>query len=242
MRGAPQKGLAWLMRRIRSRMLAATSGLPGRRRDFLVQCQAKARRCQRRTVSGRTISRHRRQPDQHRYNTTHKSRSQRWRRKRRGAFLWKTASWWRSARISTCKAARVRKVEAIKAKKATKRELIVVATMISRLIGTPLISDRTEFSVTTGSLFVIYVRAQAYLAAHRGTEAAAEFQKIIDHIGVVSNDPTIVAAARLQLARALLLVDRGKAKSAYEDFLKLWKDADQYSPILKEAKAEHDRL
>jgi hypothetical protein len=133
-------------------------------------------------------------------------------------------------------------VEAIKAKKATKRELIVVATMISRLIGTPLISDRTEFSVTTGSLFVIYVRAQAYLAAHRGTEAAAEFQKIIDHIGVVSNDPTIVAAARLQLARALLLVDRGKAKSAYEDFLKLWKDADQYSPILKEAKAEHDRL
>ena len=118
----------------------------------------------------------------------------------------------------------------------------MVATMISRLIGTPLISDRTEFSVTTGSLFVIYVRAQAYLAAHRGTEAAAEFQKIIDHIGVVSNDPTIVAAARLQLARALLLVDRGKAKSAYEDFLKLWKDADQYSPILKEAKAEHDRL
>jgi len=94
----------------------------------------------------------------------------------------------------------------------------------------------------SGSLFVIYVRAQAYLAAHRGTEAAAEFQKIIDHIGVVSNDPTIVAAARLQLARALLLVDRGKAKSAYEDFLKLWKDADQDIPILKEAKAEHDRL
>jgi len=128
MRGAPQKGLAWLMRRIRSRMLAATSGLPGRRRDFLVQCQAKARRCQRRTVSGRTISRHRRQPDQHRYNTTHKSRSQRWRRKRRGAFFWQTASWWRSARLSACRAARVRKLEATKVKRATKRELIVVAT------------------------------------------------------------------------------------------------------------------
>src|SRR6516165_7789222 len=112
-------------------MLAATSGLPGRRRDFLVQCQTKARRCQRRTVSGRTISRHRRQPDQHRYNTTHKSRSQRWRRKRRGAFFWQTASWWRSARISACRAARVRKLEATKAKRATKRELIVVATMIS---------------------------------------------------------------------------------------------------------------
>jgi hypothetical protein len=46
------KGLAWLMRRIRSRMFEATSGLPGRRRDFLVQCHAKALRCQRRTVSG----------------------------------------------------------------------------------------------------------------------------------------------------------------------------------------------
>src|SRR5580700_637900 len=80
MRGAPDKGLAWLMRRIKSRMLAATSGLPGRRRDFLVQCKAKALRCQRRTVSGLTICRHRRQPDQNRYKTTHKSRSQRSRR------------------------------------------------------------------------------------------------------------------------------------------------------------------
>src|SRR5260370_41934124 len=52
MRGAPHRGLAWHMRRIRLRMFAATSGLPGRRRDFLVQCQAKALRCQRRTVSG----------------------------------------------------------------------------------------------------------------------------------------------------------------------------------------------
>jgi hypothetical protein len=101
------------------------------------------------TVSGRTISRHRRQPDQNRYNTTHKSRSHRWRRKRRGAFFWQTASWWRSARISACRAARVRKLEATKAKKATKRELIVVATMISRMVGTPAFSDRTEFSVCT---------------------------------------------------------------------------------------------
>jgi len=117
----------------RKELLAATSGLPGRRRDFLVQCQAKARRCQRRTVSGRTISRHRRQPDQNRYNTTHKSRSHRWRRKRRGAFFWQTASWWRSARISVCRAARVRKLEATKAKRAI---------MISRMVGTPAFSDR----------------------------------------------------------------------------------------------------
>ena len=94
----------------------------------------------------------------------------------------------------------------------------------------------------SGSLFVIYVRGRAYLMAGRGTEAAAEFQKIIDHVGVVSNDPTIVAVARLQLARSLLLVDRAKAKSAYEEFLRFWKDADQDIPILKEAKAEHNRL
>jgi ATP/maltotriose-dependent transcriptional regulator MalT len=95
----------------------------------------------------------------------------------------------------------------------------------------------------SGSLFVIYVRGQAYMAAHRGAEAAAEFQKIISHIGVVSNDPTIVVAARLQLARALELSgDRAKAKSAYEDFLNLWKDADLDIPILQQAKTAHGKL
>ena len=95
----------------------------------------------------------------------------------------------------------------------------------------------------SGSLFVIYVRGQAYLAARRASEAAAEFQKIIDHIGVVSNDPTIVVAARLQLARALKLSgDRAKAKSAYESFLDIWKDADPDIPILRQAKVEHERL
>ncbi|MBV9771352.1 MAG: protein kinase [Bryobacterales bacterium] len=94
-----------------------------------------------------------------------------------------------------------------------------------------------------GSLYVIYMRGQAYVEGHRGAEAAAEFQKIIDHIGVVSNDPTIVVAARLQLARALALSgDRGKAKFAYEDFLKLWKAADPGIPILEQAKAEHEGL
>jgi tetratricopeptide (TPR) repeat protein len=94
-----------------------------------------------------------------------------------------------------------------------------------------------------GSLYVIYMRGQAYMAAHRGAEAAAEFQKIIDHIGVVSNDPTIVVAARLQLARAFALSgDRAKAKAAYQDFLNLWKEADPEIPILQQAKAEHERL
>jgi tetratricopeptide (TPR) repeat protein len=95
----------------------------------------------------------------------------------------------------------------------------------------------------SGSLFVIYVRGQAYMAAHRGAEAVEEFQKIISHIGVVSNDPTIVVAARLQLARAWALSgDRGKAKSAYEDFLNSWKDADVDIPILQQAHAEHAKL
>ena len=94
-----------------------------------------------------------------------------------------------------------------------------------------------------GSLYVIYMRGQAYLAAHRGAEAAAEFQKIIDHIGVVSNDPTIVVAARLQLARALTISgDHARAKTAYEDFLTFWKDADHDIPILQQAKAEMRRL
>jgi len=94
-----------------------------------------------------------------------------------------------------------------------------------------------------GSFYPIYMRGQAYLALHRGAEAAAEFQKIIDHIGVVSNDPTIVVAARLQLARALKLSgDRGRAKSAYESFLNSWKNADPEIPILQQAKAEYARL
>jgi tetratricopeptide (TPR) repeat protein len=94
-----------------------------------------------------------------------------------------------------------------------------------------------------GSLFVIYLRGQAWMAAHRGDKAASEFQKIIDHIGVVSNDPTIVVAARLQLARALASVgDRGKAKSAYESFLTLWKEADPDVPILLQAKAEYAKF
>jgi hypothetical protein len=81
------------------------------------------------------------------------------------------------------------------------------------------------------------------MAAHRGAEAAEEFQKIISHIGIASNDPTIVVAARLQLARAWALSgDRGKAKSAYEDFLNSWKDADADIPILQQAHAEHAKL
>ena len=80
------------------------------------------------------------------------------------------------------------------------------------------------------------------MAAHRYAEAAAEFQKILDHRGIVGADP-IGALAHLQLVRTFALAgDKVKAKLAYEDFLTLWKDADSDIPILVQAKAEYARL
>ena len=93
-----------------------------------------------------------------------------------------------------------------------------------------------------GSLYPIYVRGLAYLAAHQGENAAREFQKILDHRGIVVTDP-IGALAHLQLGRAFALAGvRSKAASAYHDFLTLWKDADVEIPIVKDAKAEFSRL
>jgi hypothetical protein len=87
-----------------------------------------------------------------------------------------------------------------------------------------------------------YVRGEAYLAQGRGGEAVAEFQKILDHRGVVISDP-IGALAHLQLGRAYALSqDKTKARSCYEDFLTLWKDADPDIPVLKQAKAEYAKL
>jgi hypothetical protein len=80
------------------------------------------------------------------------------------------------------------------------------------------------------------------LAAHKGNEAAAEFQKILDHRGIVVND-SIGALAHLQLGRSYVLQgNTAKARVAYQDFLTLWKDADPDIPILKEAKAEYAKL
>jgi tetratricopeptide (TPR) repeat protein len=92
------------------------------------------------------------------------------------------------------------------------------------------------------SLDPAYVRGQAYLLAHNGDAAAAEFQKLLNYRGLVGNSPT-GALGRLQLGRAYALQgDTGKARSAYQDFLTLWKDADPDIPILKEAKAEYAKL
>ena len=92
------------------------------------------------------------------------------------------------------------------------------------------------------SLYPIYVRGEAYRAGHHGPEAATEFQKILDHRGIVVSDP-IGALAHLQLGKAYALAgDKTKARSAYQDFLTLWKDADPDIPILKQAKAEYAKL
>src|SRR5437773_10598236 len=93
-----------------------------------------------------------------------------------------------------------------------------------------------------GGLHSAYVRGEALLAAHRYAEAAVEFQKILDHRGIVGTDP-IGALAHVQLGRAFALSgDKTKAKAAYDAFLALWKDADPDIPILKSAKAEYARL
>jgi eukaryotic-like serine/threonine-protein kinase len=105
-----------------------------------------------------------------------------------------------------------------------------------------------ELGMTTSStygwtaLYPVFVRGEAYLALHRGSEAAAEFQKILDHRGIVLNEP-IGALAHLQIGRAYAMQgDTAKAKAAYQDFLTLWKDADPDIPVLIAAKAEYAKL
>ncbi len=93
-----------------------------------------------------------------------------------------------------------------------------------------------------GALYPVYLRGQAYLAAHQGTEAAREFQKIVDHPGITIGDAFGVLA-HLGLARAYALTgDTAKARAAYQDFFMLWKEADPGIPVLKQAKAEYAKL
>ena len=87
-----------------------------------------------------------------------------------------------------------------------------------------------------------YVRGLAYLAALKPVEAAAEFQRIVDHRSIVLVDP-IDALARLQLARALALSgDTVKARGVYDGLFALWGNADTRIPLIDEARAEHARL
>jgi eukaryotic-like serine/threonine-protein kinase len=109
-----------------------------------------------------------------------------------------------------------------------------------------------SFLLNISCLYPVYVRGEAYLAAGQGSAAAAEFQKILDHSGIVWNCWT-GALAHLGVARANALQSRAskgadadaarvRALAAYKDFLTLWKDADADIPILKEAKAEYARV
>jgi len=93
-----------------------------------------------------------------------------------------------------------------------------------------------------GTLYPAYVRGLAYLLLKDGNAAAAEFQKFQEYRGVVLNH-ALGALARLGLARAYLLAgDKARARSAYEAFLTLWKDADPDIPVLKQAKTEYASL
>jgi serine/threonine protein kinase/tetratricopeptide (TPR) repeat protein len=93
-----------------------------------------------------------------------------------------------------------------------------------------------------GNLYPVYVRGQAYLSARQGTAAAVEFQKLVDHVGIVQNF-LLGSLAHLGLARAYALAgDTAKSRTAYQDFFVPWKDADPDIPLLKQAKAEYAKL
>jgi len=118
------------------------------------------------------------------------------------------------------------------------RAIEVLQAAVPYELGTP----RSNLQGYFGALYPVYVRGEAYLAAHQGSEAAHEFQKILDHRGIVVSDP-IGALAHLQLARSYAVSgDKTKAKTAYHDFLTLWRNADADIPILRQAKAEYAKL
>lgn len=124
---------------------------------------------------------------------------------------------------------------------ALRAQLALSANHSSEALETIHTATPYELGRPTGSataLYPVYLRGAAYLAERKGPEAAAEFQEILDHRSIVSSDP-IGALAHLQLARAYALSgDTARAKSAYQDFFTLWKDADRDIPILSHAKKE----
>jgi eukaryotic-like serine/threonine-protein kinase len=92
------------------------------------------------------------------------------------------------------------------------------------------------------TLYPAYVRGLAYLMAGQGREAAAEFQKLLDHRDIVANFVQ-GALAHVYLARAKAMAgDKEGARKSYQDFLTLWKDADPEIPILKEVQREYSKL
>jgi eukaryotic-like serine/threonine-protein kinase len=104
-----------------------------------------------------------------------------------------------------------------------------------------LLEQTGPYELSTG-LYPTYIRGLAYLRSRQGGAAATEFQKILDHRGLIINSDG-ESMARLGLARARAMSgDTSGARTAYQDFLALWKDADPDIPVLKEAKAEYANL
>ncbi len=141
---------------------------------------------------------------------------------------------------------------AIRAQLALNRKNPADALNALQAAAPPIELGNIDFLANLSCLYPTYIRGEAYLAAGQGKEGAAEFQKILDHSGIVWNCWT-GALAHLGLARAKVLqartsqgadadAARVRALSAYKDFLTLWKDADPDIPILKEAKAEYAKL
>jgi len=105
-------------------------------------------------------------------------------------------------------------------------------------MGSPRSSQADSF----GSLYPVYFRAEALLAAHKGAEAANEFQKILSHNHIMIGDPVFVLT-HVGLARAYALSgEPSKARAQYEEFFALWKNADPDCPVLKRARAEFGNL
>jgi tetratricopeptide (TPR) repeat protein len=112
------------------------------------------------------------------------------------------------------------------------------------ILGTaaPCELGMSDVEESPAALYPAYVRGEAYLAAHQGKEAAVEFQKILDHSGIVL-DESIAALAHVGLARAYALAgETAKEKAAYQDFFALWKNADPDIPILRQARADFEKL
>jgi eukaryotic-like serine/threonine-protein kinase len=141
---------------------------------------------------------------------------------------------------------------AIQAQLALNKKNPAVAVNSLQAATSPLELGQIGFVANISCLYHVYVRGEAYLAAGQGSAAAAEFQKILDHSGIVWNCWT-GALAHLGVARANALqartsqgadadAARVRGLAAYKDFLTLWKDADPNIPILKQAKAEYAKL
>jgi len=143
-------------------------------------------------------------------------------------------------------------LSAIQAQLALDRKNPVLALTDLQAASSPIELGQIGFVANVSCLYPVFVRGEAYLAPGQGAAAAAEFQKIIDHSGIVSNCWT-GALAHLGVARENVLqartsqgadadLARVRALAAYKDFLTLWKDADSDIPVYKQAKAEYAKL